>query len=122
MKQCENLEAGRLLEEAKSLSQQGFRIVQICCVKGLEEKQDLFYSFDLAYEWRHYRISVAPGDVIPSITGAFPGAFLYENEIGELFGIVFKGVSLDFHGTLYDSGVAAPFAAAAAARKSEAVN
>ena len=50
---------------------------------------------------------------MPSITGVYEGAYLYENEIRELFGVKFKGINVDYNGHLYKKKAEAPFAAGA---------
>ena len=40
----------------------------------------------------------------------FPAAFLYENEIHDLFGIAIEGINHDYNGKLYRTAVEAPFA------------
>lgn len=74
-----------------------------------EKRLELIYSFDKSYELIHLRMSVAPGDHVPSISAIYDMAFLYENEIHDLFGLVVDGISLDFKGTFYQKQAARPF-------------
>jgi ech hydrogenase subunit D len=39
----------------------------------------------------------------------YQNAFLYENEIHDLFGVVVTNISIDYHGTLYRTSIKAPF-------------
>jgi ech hydrogenase subunit D len=39
----------------------------------------------------------------------YPNAFLYENEIHDLFGVSIKDIALDYHGTLYRTSIKTPF-------------
>ena len=109
MNRCEDIAATTIAGTAGRLAGEGYRLVQLTCVKGGEGRLDLIYSFDRAYELTSCKVSVAPGESVSSITASYPGAYLYENEIGELFGIKFEGLSVDFKGTLYDSLIHTPF-------------
>ena len=55
-------------------------------------------------------MSVTPADEIDSISAIFPPAFLYENEIVSLFGLMVKHMLVDFKGKLYQMAKQAPFA------------
>ena len=70
---------------------------------------ELNYSFDKDYRFKNLRITVAPGEEIPSISVIYPNAFLYENEIHDLFGVVIKNITIDYHGTLYRTAIKTPF-------------
>lgn len=109
MNHCEDIPKARLPELAAYLATTGKRLVQVACVKAGEGRLDLIYTFDEPYRLESYRLNVASGETVSSITQSYPGAYLYENEIGELFGLTFEGLSVDFKGTLYDSIVHAPF-------------
>jgi ech hydrogenase subunit D len=39
----------------------------------------------------------------------YQNAFLYENEIHDLFGVAVTNISIDYHGTLYRTSIKAPF-------------
>ncbi len=39
----------------------------------------------------------------------YPNAFLYENEIHDLFGVVVKNITIDYRGTLYRTAIKTPF-------------
>ncbi len=109
MNHCEDIAVAKITETAARLAGDGYRLVQLTCVKGGEGRLDLIYSFDRTYQLASYKLSVARGEAVASVTASYPGAYLYENEIGELFGIKFEGLSVDFKGTLYDSLVRTPF-------------
>ena len=46
---------------------------------------------------------------MPSIGLIYGNAFLYENEIHDLFGIKIEHMVIDYHGTLYQTRIPAPF-------------
>ncbi len=90
------------------LFSEGYRLVQIGC-STLPGAYELTYSFDREYRFRNLRITVAPEEEVPSISVIYPGAFLYENEIHDLFGVTITHISVDFRGTLYRTALGAPF-------------
>ncbi len=87
---------------------EGYRLVQIGCTT-LPGAYELNYSFDKDYRFKNLRITAAPGEEVPSISVIYANAFLYENEIHDLFGVVIKNISIDYHGTLYRTTVKVPF-------------
>ncbi len=87
---------------------EGYRFVQLGC-STLESSYELTYSFDKAYRLKNLRINVMPGEEIPSISVIYPNAFLYENELHDLFGPSVKNMSIDYRGTLYRTALKTPF-------------
>jgi ech hydrogenase subunit D len=87
---------------------EGYRLVQIGCTT-LPDAYELTYSFDREYRFRSLRITVAPGEEVPSISVIYPNAFLYENEIHDLFGVAITHISVDYKGTLYRTALGTPF-------------
>ena len=67
------------------------------------------------------REQVGPADVIPSISELFGAAFLYENELHELFGLKVEGINLDLQGQLYKTATKVPFSHAAVKARLEAL-
>jgi hypothetical protein len=55
------------------------------------------------------RETVKPGEEVPSVSGYFGAAFLYENELRELFGIEVTGIEVDLKGQLYKTATRIPF-------------
>lgn len=90
------------------LSAEGFRLVQIGC-STLEAAYEINYSFDKEYRFKNLRITVTPGEEVPSISAVYANAFLYENEIHDLFGVIIKNISIDYGGTLYRTAIKTPF-------------
>src|SRR3974390_1362095 len=86
----------------------GYRLVQICCTT-LQSSYELNYSFDKGYRFKNLRITVSPDEEIPSITAVYHNAFLYENEIHDLFGLPVKNIAIDYHGTLFRIAISKPF-------------
>lgn len=101
---------GTLVAEVKSRCEQGWRLAQIGATL-LGELYELNYSFDRDLVFRNLRVQIpATALRLPSVSGVYWCAFLYENEIHDLFGITFDGLVLDFKGTLYKTALPAPFA------------
>lgn len=102
-----------LVAEVKALRDQSWRLVQIG-VTALGDTLELNYSFDLEQRFRNLRLQIpAAGARLPSVSGVYWCAFLYENEIHDLFGLAFDGLALDFKGNLYQTAKPFPFAAPA---------
>lgn len=87
---------------------EGYRLVQIGC-STLPDAYELSYSFDREYRFKNLRFNVAEGEEVPSISVIYPGAFLYENEIHDLFGVVITHIAVDYRGTLYRTALSTPF-------------
>jgi len=97
-----------LVGKVAHLFAEGHRLVQISCTT-LESAYELNYSFDKDYRFKNLRMTVAPGEEVPSISVIYPNAFLYENEIHDLFGIVVKDIAIDYAGSLYRTAIKTPF-------------
>jgi ech hydrogenase subunit D len=102
------IEKSDLVEMVASLRSSGYRLVQICATT-LADHYEMNYSFDKDRRFKNLRFMVMPGETVPSISLIYGNAFLYENEIHDLFGIVIENMTIDFHGTLYQTRVPAPF-------------
>ncbi len=97
-----------LVGRVAQLFAEGYRLVQIGCTT-LESAYELNYSFDKDYRFTNLRMTVAPDEEVPSISVIYPNAFLYENEIHDLFGIVVKNIAIDYAGSLYRTAIKTPF-------------
>jgi ech hydrogenase subunit D len=98
-----------LLDKVRGAKEQGYRIVQIGATR-LADQLEVTYSFDREAALLNFRLRLpAPGARLPSITSIFWCAFLYENELHDLFGIEVEGMAVDFHGNLYRTSVKFPF-------------
>jgi ech hydrogenase subunit D len=106
----ENTPIGKndLVGMAAQLFAEGYRLVQIGCTT-LPGAYELNYSFDKDYRFRNLRVTAAPGEEVPSVSVIYPNAFLYENEIHDLFGVVIRNINIDYGGTLYRTAIKVPF-------------
>jgi ech hydrogenase subunit D len=98
-----------LLEKVGELHKQGYRLVQIGATR-LPEHVELTYSFDRESRLVNLRFQVFAAEArVPSISSIYWCAFLYENELHDLFNVQVDGMAVDFHGHLYETMVKFPF-------------
>ncbi|MEI6785238.1 MAG: NADH-quinone oxidoreductase subunit C [Verrucomicrobiota bacterium] len=98
-----------LLEKVGEMRQQGYRLVQIGATR-LPEHVELTYSFDRDIRLTNLRFQVLAAEArVPSISSIYWCAFLYENELHDLFNVQVDGMAVDFHGHLYETTVKFPF-------------
>ncbi len=97
-----------LIEMVAALRSSGYRLVQICSTT-LSDCYEMNYSFDKNRQFKNIRFTVPPGETVPSISLIYSNAFLYENEIQDLFGITIEHMVTDYHSTLYRVRTPAPF-------------
>jgi ech hydrogenase subunit D len=81
---------------------------------------DVSWSFAKDQKFEHLRHRILPGEEVPSVSASFGSAFLYENEMSELFGIAVTGMNLDLKGQLYHGAVVVPFSPKAIRARLEA--
>ena len=99
----------RLLEKVQAMHDQGYRLVQISATR-LPDKLELTYSFALEGCVAQFRLHLADDALrVPSVSSVFWCAFLYENEMHDLFGLTVDGMAVDFKGTFYKTAVKYPF-------------
>jgi ech hydrogenase subunit D len=102
------LEKSDLVGVVARLFAEGYRLVQIGC-STLENGYEINYSFDKEYRFKNLRLTVAPAEEVPSISAVYTNAFLYENELHDLFGVPVKNINIDYSGTLYRTAIKTPF-------------
>jgi ech hydrogenase subunit D len=99
---------GEVVSKAEKAKKDGCRLVQIGCTK-IGDDFEIIYVYDKDYQLTNYRITVKQDTEIPSISAVYFGAFVYENEIHDLYGIHVKGINIDFKGTFYKTTIKHPF-------------
>jgi ech hydrogenase subunit D len=127
----EEIPTGTLLERVQGMRTEGWRLAQICCTR-LVADQEVSYSFDRdavyagnagnagdagqpdsaspAEGLYTLRVRVPIHDPeLPSVSSFYWSAFLYENEMHDLFGVKVKGMAVDFKGHLFTTLVPTPF-------------
>jgi ech hydrogenase subunit D len=107
----EDIEIPALLREVDSLRAADWRLIQILAI-ATAEGAELIYSFGSGLAMRSLRLRVGAASQVPSITALYPAAFLYENEIRDLFGVEIERISGDWLGKVYDVSKEKPFAKA----------
>lgn len=104
-----NIEKEELLLKVQALMDDGYRLVQIGCTKMADHLQ-IDYSFDKDYKFYDLRVKLPLANPeLPSISAICLPAFLYENEIHDLFGVNVTNISIDFKGKFYRLEKDAPF-------------
>lgn len=80
----------------------GARLGQIMC-SAVEGGYELTYNFDIDHHFESLRCVVPVGQKIMSITHGYLYAFIWENEIHDLFGLEFEGMvpELDYRGNFF---------------------
>ena len=102
------IEKDELSDLVARLSSEGQRFVQILAV-NTEDGIDLVYSFMQGDTLTNYEIKgVGKDDAIPSITEFFLEAFVFENEIHDLFGVQIDDIEIDFGGNFYRLAIDEP--------------
>ncbi len=103
-----SIDKKELVGAAAELMASGYRLVQICCTT-LADSYEMNYSFDRDYRFKNLRFTVKAGEEVPSISRIHWNAFLYENEIHDLFGIPITNIVIDYQGALYRTLIPSPF-------------
>jgi ech hydrogenase subunit D len=105
----ETITPDELFERVQGFRRENWRLVQIATTR-LPEVVELTYSFDLNSQLSNLRLTL-PADAmrVRSISSIYWAAFLYENEMHDLFGVEVEGMVVDFKGNLYKTAVKFPF-------------
>jgi ech hydrogenase subunit D len=103
-----SIDKKELVGAAAELQASGYRLVQIGCTT-LADEYEMNYSFDRDYRFKNLRFKAKAGEEVQSISRIYWSAFLYENEIHDLFGIPITNIVIDYRGTLYRTRIPSPF-------------
>ncbi|OHD55745.1 MAG: hypothetical protein A2Y33_13980 [Spirochaetes bacterium GWF1_51_8] len=99
---------------SQKMKDDGYRLVQICCTSlaagSVEHANalEMIYSFDKDLDLVNLKITIGANTEIGSISPIYPAAYLYENEVHDLFGVSIKDMTLDFKGNLYKTAIPCP--------------
>lgn len=108
--ETETIITDSLLSHIDALKLDGWRLVQILCVAlSGNTGYELTYTFGGDLALLSYRLNIGIKDAIPSITSLYPAAFLYENEIRDLFGVRIERIEADWLGCVYGDMIDTPF-------------
>ena len=94
------VEVSQLLTAVKDKKADGYRFAQACATV-VDDKVEIIYSFDKNHQLENLRIVVSQGEEVESITGDYWSAFIYENEMHDLFGVKFNHSALDYQGNFF---------------------
>jgi ech hydrogenase subunit D len=103
------ISASDLLEVVSDVKTDGYRLGQACATK-IEDGIEVLYSFEKDNVLKNFKV-ILP-DVTPelqSITAVYWPAFIYENEMHDLFGITFKNLALDYGGHFFKIAAETPW-------------
>lgn len=91
-----------LLERVARFQKEGARLVQILAVR-VPEGFELTYSFDKNFFLSHLRLVVPEDGSVMSVTSLYWYAFVWENEIHDLFGLDIRFIApeVDYAGHFY---------------------
>ena len=104
----EPLAAADLLMTVQDAKTAGCRLGQVCATVAGDELEVL-YSFEKDNIMKNYKINIdAKAPELQSVTAIYPYAFVYENEMHDLFGIKFKNLALDYQGNYIVLPITAP--------------
>jgi NADPH-dependent glutamate synthase beta subunit-like oxidoreductase len=81
------------------LKAQGARLMTIT---ALDQGDQIEYVYNFAKDLDvvNFRVKTPRGEAMPSISSVYPSAFIFENELQDLFKIQVAGISVDFGGKL----------------------
>jgi ech hydrogenase subunit D len=121
------MDGPNLLARAEAYRDGGWRLAGINATSVLPTEElehgayDIAWSFARGADLEHVQERVLPGEEVPSISPFFGGAFLFENELRELFGIDVTGIDIDLQGQLYKTAERVPFSPSAIRARIEKV-
>ncbi len=99
---------GDLVSRVLQIQHDGYRLVQICATRT-KTGYELNYSFGKEYDLVNLRLEIDEDTQIMSISNIYEPAFLYENEIVDLFGVKINLITTDYKGNLYRITKKTPF-------------
>ena len=103
-----------LLDRAAALKTYGMRFAQCHALRSGDERFEVIYSFveDTTGRIVSLRLNIARDEQVPSVSELFPCAFVFENEMHDLYGVHVTGISIDFQGGFYHVHYPQPMAQA----------
>ena len=103
-----DIEANDLLRKVADFKGAGYRLAQACALSG-DGGLVLLYSFANSEGLETLRLEVADGASVESISAIYPYAFIYENEMSDLFGLKVSNMNIDFGGNFYQTMIPTPY-------------
>ena len=118
---CQTFEAvdsTSVVDRARAMRDGGWRFSQLCGTV-IDGGVEVMYTFERDIEMVNLLAECRNGSAISSITEVFPAAFVFENELQDLFGLTVEGISIDYGGSMYRLAVPSPMNPDAAAAPEE---
>ena len=103
-----NVNPENVIDESQKLKFAGYHLMQQCATR-VPDAFELIYTFGKDLEVKQLKITLPEETEISSITSIFPCAFIYENEMHDLFGVKIKMINIDYEGKLYRTAIETPF-------------
>lgn len=118
------IDPAQVIDVAQKYRFEGYRLMQQCATRvetdgnpenamnGEPEKIpacELVYTFGKGLDMEQVKLTVRDDEEVASISSVFPNAFLYENEMHDLFGVKITMISLDYQGNFYRTAIETPF-------------
>ncbi|MBO4912414.1 MAG: NADH-quinone oxidoreductase subunit C [Butyrivibrio sp.] len=103
-----NVNPENVIDESQKLKFAGYHLMQQCATR-IPDAFELIYTFGKDLEVKQLKITLPVETEISSITSIFPCAFIYENEMHDLFGVKIKMINIDYEGKLYRTAIETPF-------------
>ena len=102
-------DAGDLLSIVQDTKSEGYRLCQISSnVSG--DSLEVLYIFEKENILKNFKLIIdAKMPELQSITAIYSYAFIYENELHDLFGIKFKNLDLDYGGKFFKTTKGTPW-------------
>ena len=97
-----------IIDESQKLKFAGFHLIQQCATR-IPDAYELIYTFGKDLAMKNLKIILPEDQEISSITSNYPCAFIYENEMHDLFGVQIKMINIDYEGKLYRTAIETPF-------------
>ena len=104
----QNITTDEILDLAFRLHKEHYRLIQMCATR-VNDSIVVDYTFGRGYDVRNLRCVISIDGELPSISSIFYPAFLYENEMHDLYGITIRHLEIDYNGKLYRTAVKNPF-------------
>lgn len=84
-----------LRQTMSDLKSQGFRFMTTSCL-DLGDRFGIYYHMDRDLELVHYYVELPKDQPLDSVSDFFPGGFVAENEMRDMFGVKIEGLTLDY--------------------------
>lgn len=105
------IELSQAMDVARAKHDAGWRFVEVHANRPYKDQGlEVVWTYvdETTQSFEAYETFVEPGTRIPSVSGLFPCAFMYENEMHDLYGLPVDGITLDYKGNWYGLTIETP--------------